>query len=478
MTDSWDGEDRPARGSGKRQRGEAPNAIADCILASNRLVTDATGTVYRYEDGPWRELPDITLLSMAMAADGRRKSTSRRRTEIVSYLRAATHEPGLTWGRVGNHEIGCTNGILNVRNFTLRPHDPEHYLERVLPWNWDPNVDCPLWRDFLDDSFGDHEGGEAAALQEFFGYIAMSHACYKKALLLYGPTNTGKSVVEKVATMLVGAEACCTLSVEDMDDPRRRAVIKGKALNTMTELPAEAMIADSGFKTMVSTEDPVLLDQKYKVAERYVPTAKHLIACNTLPRLSDRTEATFGRLLIVPFKRMVEEGRQDPELPDKLRSELPGILVWAALGARRLDATQGRWSSVPAAAELLARYRDDINPVAAFVRECCVEMPGWGHSLRALNDAFNKMGYPGRRRTSTREFGQMARAAFGDHVVKDVKFVEPGTRRRRFTLKALVGWKLEAFDLPDGVEVPAVLATSDVPEVDAVSPPPPHDPLE
>ena len=468
----WDGEsEKPERGPAEKTAPPA-NRVAERILEANRLVTDATGTTYIYDAGPWRALPEIMLHSMALAADGQRHTSQRRRGEIVSFIRASSHDSGLEWGRVQPHELACRNGILDVREFRLRPHEPDNYLERVLPWDWQPGAACPAWHDFLDDCFGDDgAGGEAAALQQFFGYIAMSHARYKKALLLQGPTDTGKSVVEKVAVLLVGKEASCTLSVEDMDDPGRRSVIKGMALNTMTELPAHAMIADSGFKQMVSTEDAVLLDDKYKLRERYVPHAKHLIACNHLPALNDKTEAMFNRLLLVPLRRQVAKARQDPDLPDRLAAEMPGVLAWAAAGARALDAAHGRWPEIPAAADILQQYRDDTNPVGAFLRECCEPDNQWAHSLQDLNKAFNDLGYSGGRRTNVRGFGALVRAHLGEFAVKDVKFRRT-SGDRAMTLKALPGYRLEQHSLPRGCALPAGAMMTTAREIDAADPPP------
>ncbi len=243
-------------------------------------------------------------------------------------------------------------------------------LERSLPIRFDPAAEAPNWCQALDVWFpADKDGGRRAALQEFFGYICLAHAKYKRALVLYGESNTGKSVPVMVAKALVGEKYTCQLGVSDMDDPTRRAVLKGKALNIMTELSADALINDGGFKTLVSTEEPIMLDQKYVAAEMYTPTSKHVIATNNLPRINDHTSATFNRLLIIPFDQEIPEKFQDRNLLDRLKQELPGILRWAADGAARLLARQGQWPEIEASNAILNQYRLEMNPMEQFVRE-------------------------------------------------------------------------------------------------------------
>lgn len=424
------------------------NRIAEDILNKHDLVADETGAIYRYENGPWRRLSDIALVRLARDFDIR-GTTIHRRREIVDYMRATAYDADLTWGRVADFEVGCLNGIVDVRSGVVGPHKPEHYLERVIPHVYDPTAQAPVWHQALSDWFGDGEGdGSIEALQEFFGYLALSHAKYKKALLLYGPADCGKSRIVDAAMGLVGSRYTCQLSVEFMDDPTRRAVIKGKALNVATELPTDALIADSGFKTMVSTEEPLLLDEKYRPAEMYVPTAKHIIATNHLPRINDRTEATFNRILLIPLPRTIVPELQDRQLHAKIRDELPGILAWAIEGAKRLVARDGEWREPEQGRLFMAEYRDEQNPMRQFLREECMRVEGAAVPLTILTKTFNQWNQ-GARKASVRAVGTMLRGAGEAASIRSVRI-------NRRALKALVGWRLMLWpDAPDEIDLAA-----------------------
>jgi P4 family phage/plasmid primase-like protien len=279
----------------------------------------------------------------------------------------------------------------------------------------------------------------------------MSHARLKKALLLYGESNTGKGVVFALAQMLVGRQYTCQLGVEDMDDPVRRAVLVGKALNVITELSADALIADGGFKTLVSTEEPVLIDAKYREPIMYTPTAKHMISTNALPRLNDHTMGTFNRLLIIPFTRVIAEANQDRDLQAKLAAELPGILRWAVEGARLLVESKGRWPDVAAAMAVLQQYKDEINPIRQFMSERLYRAESGLIPLEVVADRFNKWNRGGRS-VSIKYVGRLLRGAgFGD-AVKHARYKDR-------VITCLHGWRL-AGDHPS--ELWQVGTTKDV----------------
>ena len=66
-------------------------------------------------------------------------------------------------------------------------------------------------------------------------------------------------------------------------------------------------------------------------------------------------------------------GREDTRLTDRLLAELPGILLWAIEGWRRL---RERGCFVQPSRSLVKDMENLSSPVGAFVRECCVTADG------------------------------------------------------------------------------------------------------
>lgn len=427
---------RPYQRGEARKKARSANQIAGDVLAKYRrgehegFVQAGNGSTYQYNGRYWEMVSDDTLRAIVMEHDDLERTKSARRKESVDYIKAFCHRRDLSFGRVADWEVPCANGVVDVRSGDLRPHRPEDYLDSVIPWAWDGAAVCDDWEKALLTWFDDEED-RPRALREFLGYIVLPHARFKKALILFGPGDTGKSLFAQVAKLMVGDEFACSLPVSDMDDPVKRSVIKHKRLNVITELSADAMIADGGFKTLVSTEEPVLINPKYVAPHTIVPTAKHIIATNTLPRVNDRTEATYNRLLIVKFDRVLGPGEKDEELLGKIKAGMTGVLRWAIEGARALIEAKGQFSPLHSAESILREMREQSNPVELFIKEKMTIADGTGVPLSEIAERFNKW-QQGRKVTPV-SVGKLLRAAglrTGDVYV--------GTQS---CPKGLIGWR-------------------------------------
>ena len=426
----------PGRG---RKGPPAPVEIAERLLAETMIPTpegdqhaflqDAAGITYQYNGKWWEEIGDETLHALVLRLDDKRAWKSATRREVIEYVKATVHRRDHAFGRVAHHEIAFDNGVVDVRTGRRRPHRPQDYLDSVLPWSHDPGAACPTWLRVLADWFPEAPDADGrpdtrpAALQDFFGYVALPHARYKRALFCLGPSNCGKSLVALLLKAMVGDRFTCTLPVSDMDDPVKRWVIKHKRLNIMTELPTDAIIADGGFKTMVSSEEPIFINGKYEKPVTYVPVAKHVIAANNLPTVNDRTLAVVNRLLIIEFHRVFSDQEMDVDLLNQLIAEMPGILNWVMGGARRLDANGGLFTEPTNAAERVREMREAANPLMTFVRERMVPELGAAAPLGEVARAFNEWNQG--QKWEIRRVGKALRSA--GYTVKDHWFKEGGS---------------------------------------------------
>jgi len=453
----------PSESLPSAKRAKSPAASVAKLIDEVRFLTTDTDTVYRHNGAFWEELSNAALRQIALAHD-LAKSTKSRRGEFIDELKAQTHIRGLEWGRVADYEVPFKNGVLDVRTGALRTHRPEDYLERVLPWVWDPGATAPTWLRVLDDWFAEDEGDQAgpiAALQEFFGYVCLSHARWKKALLVYGPSDSGKSLIPFLLALIVGRDRVASLPLEKMDDPQERAAIVGKALNLLTEVTASALIADGGFKAMISTEEPVHINEKYKPPFAYWPTAKHCFVTNNLPGMSDRTEGVLNRLLVVPMLRVLPKDKQDEELQAKLEAELAGILVWSVQGAQRLVAARGKFTEVASGAEVLDDLRRRANPVIDFLRERLKKSETAALPLDHVATAYRR--WRGNfDKTTTKGLGAMLRAAGAVTKVIHQRDTKAGTDR---VVTCLIGYEFDARAVPDLFVVSAADAASSAREI-------------
>ena len=395
-----------------------PNDIAQQILVSHKIIGNSGGMLWEYNGRWWEVITKDDVASHAMRLDTHAATKRARRTEVVSYVLDATRRRNIQWRQISDLEVPVWNGVVNVESCRVRPHKHSDYLEAVIPHEYDPSQRCHKWIAALERWFQGDRDAEAKmdAIQEYFGYCLLPHAKFKKALMLYGESNTGKSQVAHVLRALVGSQNTCSLSTEQMADERKRAGIVGKMLNVLTELPADAMIADGGFKQLVANDEPVAIDPKYLAPFTYVPFCKHIIATNTLPAINDHTRATYNRLLLIKFNQVIPPEERDPSLKDKLLTELPGILAWAIEGAERLIQKRGEFTEIAESEEEITEYREQQNPVFSFIAERCdrSEDP---EAIMLASEFAEKFSLWSRKSYEVRRVVQMLRSA-GERVAK------------------------------------------------------------
>jgi len=262
------------------------------------------------------------------------------------------------------HYLCLKNRLLNLRTRELLPHTPNYFSTVCLPYEFDKDATCPDWLIFLDDVMEGHQE-YITLLQEWCGYLFRPDLRAQKFLLCTGQGSNGKGVFFELIQALVGEENCSQVGLSRFNNPFALHETLGKVVNVTNE--SSHLIEDEAeniLKTLVAG-DRFTFERKFKDAVSFVPTAKIMIATNSLPRFNDKTQGIWRRLLLVPFDKVIPESAQIEQLATILREELSGILNWSLAGLDRLNA-QG-FTKPAGQAGLIEEYRRDADPARAFL---------------------------------------------------------------------------------------------------------------
>lgn len=254
-------------------------------------------------------------------------------------------------------------------------HTPTLFTTMALPFNYAPDADSPeVWIDFLARTWPGESGIDAAnLLAEWFGYVLSSDMKYHKLFWLIGPPRSGKGIISRVLSALVGPDVTCAPTLSSIGDRNGGQVLIGKRLAVIGDARLDKRRPDNSLITerllSISGGDTQTFPRKYLPDWTGSPEVKIVILSNELPPLTDESGALLGRLLLLNTTKS-HLGKEDHFLEARIRRELPGILNWALAGLERLN-TNNRFTEPESSREIIALFRGISTPLSAFVAECC-----------------------------------------------------------------------------------------------------------
>lgn len=286
------------------------------------------------------------------------------RTEVLDQLKARTRAEEEAFGGGPRGTIATKSGLVNLETGDCREIEPHDRVRWRIESKYDPDANCPRWKEFLGDVV---EPADIPLLQEFVGYCLHHwNLPHKKALMLLGPTDAGKSVfIDVVEGLFGGAESPSTSSVAIQYLANERwgpARLVNTAINTRSDLGSE-LIKNTGKVKELIAGDSLDAERKRKPVFQFKPTAKHIFAANRVPDRNVDDEAFWNRWLTVIFPQSVPKDEQVRNFDQTLLEESAGILNWAIEGYRRLNA-QGGFTNEPLPYEnrqKWERYGDSIE---------------------------------------------------------------------------------------------------------------------
>lgn len=284
------------------------------------------------------------------------------------------------------HLLNVKNGVVDLRNGNLRPHDPNLKLTKVT------------MVDYVKDAI--HEDWNAALtalpedvthwLQMRFGQGITGHPVPDdKLVILKGSGENGKTTVVDGVRFALGSDYAVTLPdrvllARNGDHPTEMMVLRGARLAFMEEFPE---LGHLNVKRLKDLHGVGQISARYcgKDTVFWEPSHTIFVTTNYLPRVDESDHGTWRRLALVPFpykyvkpnKPITNENMErtgDPDLRTRLRNGRNGqheaVLSWLVAGAVQWYRGEQTMPDEPqsvitatrkwrASADLLLRFFDD-----------------------------------------------------------------------------------------------------------------------
>ena len=163
--------------------------------------------------------------------------------------------------------IPCRNMLLDPINKVTSDHTDKFFSLSCLPYNYDPDAQCPLWAETVDEWVkGDNESVEL--LQEWVGYLVSGRTALHAMLVCLGPKRAGKGTFVRIIMAVLGPTVVGSLKMSDLVGDRARFSMSNNIDKSLIVFPDVRQIESSEGKAFVqfalniTGEDDIQVDIK------------------------------------------------------------------------------------------------------------------------------------------------------------------------------------------------------------------------
>ena len=275
--------------------------------------------------------------------------------------------------------LNVQNGVVNLRNGELMPHDSRLMLSKICNCEYDVKHNKPkMWLKFLDDiTNGDK------TLQDYIhkciGYSISGSNREQCAYFLYGMGNNGKSTFLDTISDMLGDYASNAQPDTIMLQSRLGSsgggansdIARLKSARFVTcEEPTEGVRLNEGLLKQLTGGSKITCRFLYGDEFEYTPEFKIWVATNHKPVIRGTDVGIWRRIKLIPFEVNIPKEKVDKNLKYKLRQEFPQILAWAVEGCMKWQ-KEGLEDPI-SVLDATRDYKQEMDLIAGFVEQCVI----------------------------------------------------------------------------------------------------------
>lgn len=331
--------------------------------------TEDTSTIYSYNFSEGIYTGQEAYINRAIAKLEFRFDP-RKYTQVHKYLK--TQLPFLS--KLENKNlIALNNGVFNSKGKQLEIFNPDYFITSKLATRYNKNAinnylairdtyfDVDKW--FQSIANGDEE--LVKLLWEIVNEAINPNHTREKMAILYGEGNNGKGTFQAMLTNLIGIENISTLTPHDFSGEFKLEMLQGKVCNIGDDISNKYLDDVSNLMSIV-TGDPVAVNRKGKSVITARFKLLNIFSANKLPKVRNKSQGAYRRLLIIPFNADFNGQVQDRRIKEEyLKNKI--ILEYILYKALHLDFE--KFSTTKATDEMLEEYKEDNDYLYSFAKD-------------------------------------------------------------------------------------------------------------
>ena len=337
-----------------KKRGAATELIVERIESNNHIYTTRNDTkteMWIYNNGVYVPHGKSFIKEYCRRVLGGAFNTHIC-NEVISKIEADTFIESDDFFKIDyKTEIPVENGILNIETRDLYPFNPKKIFFNKLPIKYDPDADCPNIDKHLKDILKSEDDVEV--IYEIIGFGLYKDYFLEKMFMFVGDGRNGKGKTIDLIRRFFGIENCASVPLASLnEDSFCVSELFGKMVNLAGDLSITSL-KHTGMLKQTTGRDLIGSKRKFLTDLKFINHAKHIFACNQLPKVYDMSEGFWDRWMLFefPFKfipqseynNLKEEEKinkkiLDPQHIDRIstQQELNGLLNRALDGLDRI----------------------------------------------------------------------------------------------------------------------------------------------
>lgn len=283
--------------------------------------------------------------------------------------------------------LNCLNGTVDLRTGELLQHNPNDFITKICPINYNKNAKCENFINVIARVCLEEDRETKAVvnfLQRWFGYCATGSVREQKMIVHWGSGSNGKSTIIDIIAHVLGdyssvAPPGLLMSSGNERHPTEIASLFSKRMVTAHET-AEGGTLREDFVKQATGGDKMMARYMREDFFEFSPTHKLQLLTNHKPTIRGQDHAIWRRVLLVPYNASFGDADivamglakfvKDENIFDNMMKEKEGILAWIVEGAIKwfVDGLQPPDLVVNASKD----YKHEQDRILQFIKEECV----------------------------------------------------------------------------------------------------------
>lgn len=350
-----------------KKKTEATFYLARYLTGKFNIITigEKEREIYVYRNGVYNRAENEVIYPeiQRVLTD---KTTKNAKTETFHKIADMTSHPRTIFESAELKFIPLANGVFDLETKELLPHDSKYRFTYQFPVQYNPQADCPKTKEFFNTILTPEQ---LLVIQEWLGYYFYRLYSHKKAIILVGEGDTGKTTLLETILYLIGKDNVSSVSLHKMSSDKFAAAhLYKKHANIVDELSAKD-ISDTGNFKIATGGGSISGEYKFGNQFSFQNFSKFTFACNRIPDVADfDDEAYFNRWMVIRFGSPIKDKIPNFIATLTTEEERSGLFNFAMEGLERL-LKQGQFSYYQTAVETKIEMMRSGSSMAMFTTE-------------------------------------------------------------------------------------------------------------